>query len=99
MKKLSFIEALIVNEHKKVYRLDNQKYVPYEIYELKNSGFSVRSMSETDFYSEPEKIEFECELFKSSSYTWPMVRMYTLSGEQMDNLLNKKIKVTVEVIE
>jgi hypothetical protein len=118
VKKLTFLEALKVNESKEIKRLIitekmqmvgqvlikdwvDHTYYTYKIGELKNSDEKLCDLMETDFYTEPDKFEFECE-WRKNDQTKLISPMGTGSGffnEHLQKFVGKKTKVTVEVID
>lgn len=101
MKKLTFIEALKVNEDREVWIYSGvisslTKYVFYAG-DLKNSRMPVADLIHTDFYAEPEKISFECK-WEDHFGIKPLVSNEK-DMKSLHFLLGKKTKVIVEVID
>ncbi len=101
MRKLTFLEALKVNEEKPIFRMSEDIKIEYGVNKLKLSPMSILSAMSCEFYAEPEKIEFECEWNlcpENNFYVVPMVN--NKHGSQaLNHLIGKKTIVTVEVIE
>ena len=91
MKKLTFIEALQANESKLVGICGSLNRYP--VGELKDSSRSLCDLFNCDFYTEPEKFEFECDWYMSAEVIYPV------GNKVITNLVGKRTKVTVEVID
>jgi hypothetical protein len=94
MKKLTFIEALKVNETRIVNRNVRVGYIIYKPNELKSSDHTLRELYKSEFFTEPEKFEFECNWILNGSVVYP-----NCSAVLAESFLGKRTKVTVEVIE
>jgi hypothetical protein len=96
MKKLTFIEALKVNETRDVKLTEIHN--AYPVGELKNSSRSLCDLMKCDFYTEPEKFEFECVI---EEFNIPYFKLAgrLLEFKDLSVLVGKRTKVIVEVIE
>ena len=98
MKKLTFVEALKVNETQNVWTYRGEKMDDhYSIGSLKESTLALCDLMKTDFCAEPEKISFECEWIEYFG-----IKPYFTNEKGslvLQSCLGKKTKVTVEVIE
>lgn len=98
MKKLTFLEALKVNETRKViesFYPANRPALVFYPNEMAKSGLPLASFTNSEWEVVPEKFEFECRWEHSETKlvipTWP--------DFNLEKLVGKRTKVTVEVIE
>jgi hypothetical protein len=101
MKKLTFIEALKVNETRKViesFYPANRPALVFYPNEMAKSGLPLASFTNSEWTTEPEKFEFECVI---EEFNIPYFKLAgrLLEFKDLSVLVGKRTKVTVEVIE
>jgi hypothetical protein len=104
MKKLTFIEALKVNETRRVIQADvHESRIGYDFNagEMIQSTIPIKTLANYKWTTETEKFEFECEWRKHEGTTIisPMGAGSGFFNEHLQKFVGKRTKVTVEVIE
>jgi hypothetical protein len=100
MKKLTFLEALKVNETRKVIEADKGINIGYAFKagEMMESVLPVYELSRRLWTTEPEKFEFECVIEEFSIPYFKLAGRF-LEFKDLSALVGKRTKVTVEAIE
>jgi hypothetical protein len=102
MKKLTFIEALKVNEERIVYRKINDGNVKYLPNEMKFSVTSLQLLYLSEYYTEPEKFEFECvwtTFIDQDRNERGAPVVFFSESDRLVALKGKKTKVTIEALD